>query len=412
MYAVWELTLACDLSCQHCGSRAGEARSGELSPAQALDIVDQLADVGVREVTLIGGEAYLREDWLDITRALVGRGVVVGMTTGGFALDAARVQQAEDAGLRAISLSIDGIGQTHDAQRGRKGAYDAALAAARRVAASGIHLSVNTQINRLSLPELPALARLMAELGADDWRVQLTVPLGNAADRADLVLQPVDLLDLFPLLAWMQQTLLEPAGIRLRPGNNVGYFGPYEEWVRYQGAEGAHYSRCGAGEYALGIEADGTLKGCPSLPTTAYAGGDLRVTRLRELLTREPLRRLAERTVDDLHGFCRTCYYAEPCRGGCSYTAHAWLGRPGDNPLCIHRALAFEAEGKHERLVRVEPASGRPFDHGRFEIRVEDLPARDAPTLAGVPLARAAAARPSDGGAHSVANLRRRLRVL
>jgi radical SAM protein with 4Fe4S-binding SPASM domain len=409
---VWELTLACDLSCRHCGSRAGDARNEELTREQALDVVEQLADVGVREVTLIGGEAYLNADCFVIARALVDKGIVVGITTGGFGLDAARVAQAEEAGVRAISLSIDGLGQTHDAQRGRRGAFDAALAAARRVSASGIYLSVNTQINRLSLPELPALARLMVELNVSDWRVQLTVPLGNAADRADLVLQPIDLLDLFPLLAWMQETLLEPNEVRLRPGNNVGYFGPYEEWVRFRGDEGAHFNRCRAGTYALGIEADGTLKGCPSLPTTPYAGGDLRVSRLNDLLAREPITRLGARTVEDLSGFCRTCYYAEPCHGGCSYTAHSWLGYPGNNPLCIHRALAFEAEGKHERLVRVESAGGQPFDHGRFEIRVEPLPKRGAPTLAGVPLERAAKALPGEGSLHALPTLRRRLTVL
>src|SRR5438105_15141290 len=63
IYAVWEITLACDLACRHCGSRAGRERPDELTTAEALDLVDQIADLGVKEVTLIGGEAYLREDW-------------------------------------------------------------------------------------------------------------------------------------------------------------------------------------------------------------------------------------------------------------------------------------------------------------------------------------------------------------
>src|SRR5262245_28219769 len=63
-YAVWELTLRCDLACRHCGSRAGRARPDELSTEEALDVVRQLAELGTREVTLIGGEAYLRDDWV------------------------------------------------------------------------------------------------------------------------------------------------------------------------------------------------------------------------------------------------------------------------------------------------------------------------------------------------------------
>src|SRR5262245_43046472 len=59
VHAVWELTLACDLACRHCGSRAGRARPDELTRDEALDLVRQLAELGVQEVTLIGGEAYL-----------------------------------------------------------------------------------------------------------------------------------------------------------------------------------------------------------------------------------------------------------------------------------------------------------------------------------------------------------------
>src|SRR5262245_64580364 len=68
VHAVWEITLACDPKCQHCGSRAGKRRSEELNTDECLDLVRQLAAMGTREVTLIGGEAYLRRDWLQIIR--------------------------------------------------------------------------------------------------------------------------------------------------------------------------------------------------------------------------------------------------------------------------------------------------------------------------------------------------------
>jgi hypothetical protein len=69
-YAVWEVTLRCDLACHHCSSRAGRARADELTTAEALQLVEQLAELGVLEVTLIGGEVYLRSDWCEIVRAI------------------------------------------------------------------------------------------------------------------------------------------------------------------------------------------------------------------------------------------------------------------------------------------------------------------------------------------------------
>jgi radical SAM protein with 4Fe4S-binding SPASM domain len=114
------------------------------------------------------------------------------------------------------------------------------------------------------------------------------------------------------------------------------------------------------------------------LPTASYVGGNLKLTPLAELLAREPLRRLAERDASSLWGFCRTCYYAEICKGGCSWTAHATLGRPGNNPFCHHRALELQRRGLRERLVVGEPAPGEPFDHGIMSLAEEPWPDQPA----------------------------------
>src|SRR5271156_1407812 len=123
IYAVWEITLACDLACRHCGSRAGHGRPDELTTAEALDLVDQMADLGVKEVNLIGGEAYLRPDWLDIIRKVRARGMICSTTSGGRGLTAEKVAQAKAAGLMGASISIDGDEETHDRLRGGAGSY-------------------------------------------------------------------------------------------------------------------------------------------------------------------------------------------------------------------------------------------------------------------------------------------------
>ncbi|HEY4118316.1 MAG TPA: radical SAM protein, partial [Byssovorax sp.] len=97
--AVWELTMKCDQPCAHCGSRAGAARVAELSTAEIVEVGRALARLGCREVSLIGGEAYLRKDILEIVRALADLGLLVSMQTGGRAMTAARAQTLKDAGL-------------------------------------------------------------------------------------------------------------------------------------------------------------------------------------------------------------------------------------------------------------------------------------------------------------------------
>ena len=265
--------------------------------------------------------------------------------------------------------------RTHDAQRGAKGSFRAAVEAAERVGNSPIRLATNTQINKLSMPELPALADLLNTIGSKAWQIQLTVAMGRAADHPDLLLQPYDLLELFPLLAWIKETRLDPNGIRLFPGNNIGYFGPYEQLLRYGGQRGSHWAGCAAGKFTLGIEADGKIKGCPSLPTAQYTGGNIRTRRLKDIIENtSQLSFLRERTRDDLWGYCKTCYYGDVCKAGCSWTSHCLLGKTGNNPYCIHRALDMERKGVREVVTKVEDAPGLPFDNGRFELVEQPMP--------------------------------------
>jgi radical SAM protein with 4Fe4S-binding SPASM domain len=373
VYAVWEITLACDLSCRHCGSRAGRERPDELDTAEALDLVRQMADLGVREVTLIGGEAYLRDDWLEIAQAITRLGMACGMTTGGRQLTPERARAAREAGIRGVSVSVDGLRETHDALRGVKGSFDAAMEAITNLQNAGIVASANTQFNRPSLPEIPALFDLLCEKKIRAWQVQLTVAMGRAVEETNLLLEPFQVLDVMEMLARLKPTA-DAHGVRIWPGNNIGYFGPYETMLR-GGMPRGHMASCGAGRSTLGIEANGDIKGCPSLPTRDYVGGNVRDHSLRDVWERSaPLRFTRDRTASDLSGFCRTCYYADECRAGCSWTTHVLFGKPGDNPFCHHRALELLAAGKRERLVKVAPAEGQPFDHGRYEIVLEDWP--------------------------------------
>lgn len=373
IYAVWELTLRCDLSCVHCGSRAKKARPDELSTTEALDLVRQLADLGVREVSLIGGEAYLRDDWLDVVREIRRAGMVASLTTGGLGMDRDLARAAKDAGLQAASVSVDGLRTTHDAIRGVTGSYDAAMGALGALHEAGLRITANTQFHRANLPELDELFDTLVDRGIRGWQVQLTVAMGRAAEVDRLLLEPFQMLEVMPALARIKAKADEKS-VLIWPGNNVGYFGPYEADLR--GAQPlGHSSSCGAGRTTIGIESNGDIKGCPSLPTAEYVGGNVREHSLRAIWERaDALRFTRDRKTDELWGYCAGCYYAEDCKAGCSWTSHSLFGRRGNNPFCHHRALELLGRGERERVVRVAAPAGLPFDHGRYEIVVEPWP--------------------------------------
>ncbi len=376
-YVVWELTLACDQRCTHCGSRAAEARADELTTHEALDVVGQLAAMGTQELALIGGEAYLHPGFLDVVAAARAAKIRPTMTTGGRGLTAELARQLATAGLYSVSVSIDGVGPTHDLIRATRGSFDSALAALAHVRDAGLRVGCNTVVNQLNAGELEALYEMIKAAGVAGWQVQLLAALGRAADRPDLLLQPWQLLDLVPRIARLKARAFAD-GVLLSPGNNVGYFSPDEKLLRSLRPGGnEHWSGCQAGRYVMGIESNGAIKGCPSLPTRHYVGGHVRARSIRQIWDDAPeLAFTRRRTVEDLWGFCRTCPFADVCLGGCNFTTHALFGRPGNNPYCHYRVKTLGDQGLRERLVPRERAPGEPFDHGRFAIVTE---AFDAP---------------------------------
>lgn len=376
--AVWELTLACDLRCRHCGSRAGHRRPRELDLAECRSVIQQLAQLGTREIGLIGGEAYLRPDWLEIIRAIREAGIDCSLQSGARNLTRERIEAAAAAGLQGLGVSLDGLANVHDRLRGVEGSFAAAIEALEHARACGLVTSVNTQLFRASVPCLPQLLDEILRLGVTAWLVGLTVPMGRAADNDELLLQPYDLLELFPLLAELHERGLRH-GLVLQPANNVGYFGPYEAGLRRSDHAEVHFSGCDAGRNLIGLEADGSVKGCPGL-SPEYVAGNVRDQPIAELWRkRAELDFMQRASVDDLWGYCRICYFAEVCQGGCTWMAHSLFGRRGNNPYCHYRALELSARGLRERVTKRRPAPGAPFDHGEFELVLERLDSGEAP---------------------------------
>lgn len=359
-YVVWELTLRCDHACTHCGSRASAPRKDELSTAEALEVADQLADLGAREVVLIGGEAYLHEGFLEIAARLRQLGVQVIMTTGGRGIDATLARSMKSAGIARVSVSIDGLQATHDLMRNLRGSFECAMGALDHLKDAGIRISANTNLNRLNQGDLEALYQTLRSAGITSWQVQLTTPLGRAADRPQMVLQPYDLLELVPRIAALKARGLEE-GLLISPGNNLGYFGPEEGLLRSLNAtDRDHFQGCQAGRFVLGIESHGAVKGCPSLQSAHYVGGNLRERSLEKIWNDSPeLAFTRARTTADLWGYCQSCPFAKTCLGGCSFTAHALLGRPPSFAPGARsaRATATSKDARSSRRRRVNESA-------------------------------------------------------
>jgi radical SAM protein with 4Fe4S-binding SPASM domain len=352
--AVWELTLECDLRCRHCGSRAGKARTDELTLPEARRLCRELAELGCEHVTLSGGEPLLRKDWALIAETLVECGITVGMISNGSAWTDDIATTVRTIGLESVGFSLDGFEEAHDYQRRVRGHWQRVLRAIDSAVRAGIIVTVVTTINNRNLGELENLRDLLFEHGVLRWQLQFGTPTGNMADNRGLLMDPKDLLRAVPLIASMCRDDRLP---KVYPGHDVGYFGEPEEWLRDQKAVIPYWTGCLAGMNVIGIESNGNIKGCLSLPSElngveAFVEGNVRETPLREIWCKKgAFSYCREFSVESLGGFCRTCEYNDICRGGCTWTCFSEKGFVRDNPFCYFRQLS---------LKRAEPGQDEP----------------------------------------------------
>ncbi len=337
---VWELTLRCNMRCLHCGSRAGDPRGDELITAEALDLVRRLCDLGLRTITLSGGEPLLRDDWEEIATALAARRVRVNMITNGLLVDLAAARRMKRAGMANLAVSIDGLETRHDAVRARRGSWRAAVGALRACREEGLPTACVSHLNRHNFGEMEALAEILLENGVSDWQLQFGRPMGNLADHQDLVCPPSSVLELLPRMAALARRY--EGRLRVHASDSIGYYSEDEELLRGGRSIAGVWTGCLAGCRIIGIEANGGIKGCLSMQSEEFLEGNIRSESLADIW-RKPgnFRYTREFTVDQLGPGCRSCDLADVCRGGCSWTAWMEGGRTGkfDNPYCYRRQI-------------------------------------------------------------------------
>ena len=274
---VWELTLACCFGCRYCGSAGGRARADELSTAECLDTADQLAELGCRRVSLIGGEVFLRRDWAQI------------------------------AGRQA-------------------GSFRRAMDAVGALVKAGIPASVISTLRRDCVGRLEELYRVLEGSGIAAWQLQACSPMGNAARGLDWRMDPTEVIRFV-------ESHRDRAPFMLGAADNVGYFTEEEPGLR--GADGACFQGCRAGISAIGIDSVGNVRGCESMYDKRFIEGNLRQRRLRDIWEDPEAFAYNRRfTPELLTGDCARCRMGPWCAGGCRSYNHFVHGKLYEAPVC------------------------------------------------------------------------------
>ena len=131
-YAVWEMTHGCNMRCQHCGSSCAQPYLDEMTTKECLHVCDELINMGVKFVTLTGGEPTTKKDWYVIAEKLSKAGIYTNIISNGWFVEDDLVEKIKQAGIAICAISIDGVKETHDRIR-KEGSFEKDLLALKKL---------------------------------------------------------------------------------------------------------------------------------------------------------------------------------------------------------------------------------------------------------------------------------------
>ena len=159
---IWNLLRRCNLTCKHCYATSADSEfRNELDTTEALGVIDQLHEAGVRVLILSGGEPLLRDDIFQLADYARDRGFYVALSTNGTLIDEQNIERIAAADFDYVGISIDGLEAVHDEWRQLKGSFAASMHAIDLCRARGIRVGLRTTLTQHNYPQLPALLELM-----------------------------------------------------------------------------------------------------------------------------------------------------------------------------------------------------------------------------------------------------------
>ena len=335
---IWETTAGCNLECMHCRRHevSREMMRDDLSTAEGRALIDQVAEVGRPILVLAGGEPLVRPDLFDLARYAVGRSLTVSLATNGTLVDWPTAQAIQAAGIRRVSVSLDGASaETHDTFRRQLGSFHQALEGIAWLRRAGLEVQVNATIAAHNADELRAIYDLTCGVGAAALHAFMLAPVGCGLALADgQLLDPERYETVLGEFAYLSaqgkvqckavcaphyarviRQQAQAAGKRLDPRR------PREETVP---------RGCSAGSAGCFVSHTGEVFPCGYLPVSA---GRVREVPFPTIWRDSPL--LATlRDPDRLEGKCGGCDFNRVC-GGCRARAFAETGNYlGEESYC------------------------------------------------------------------------------
>lgn len=286
-----------------------------------LKVLDQINDAPHEEITVVitGGEPLLRKDLETIGFEIRKKGFRWGIVSNGYHYDKERHISLLNAGMGAITISLDGNKGNHNWLRNNSQSFDRAIEAIKLIAQSErLTSDIVTCVNKKNISELDQIYQLVKSTGMKAWRLFTITPIGRAKDDKNMLLDSKEFTYLANFIA--EKRKLGEISVTL---SCEGYVGKYESKIRDD------YFFCRAGINIASVLIDGCIGACPNINRSFIQGNIYKDNFLEIWKNRYQMYR--DRTWTKT-GKCDSCKEYKYCLGN---GLHYWSEKK-DKPLYCH----------------------------------------------------------------------------
>ena len=292
--AHFTITDRCHMRCVHCYLH--HRKEAELNTQEALHVLDELANAGTLNLTLTGGEPFVRPDLYELLQRATELRFAMRLFTTAMHIDDVWADRLAELGIFRVEVSVySGIAADHDAVTKLAGSWERTIAGVRRLRERGIAVTLKTPVMRFNFESYRTLFPLCEELGCTP-RFDASVTVMEDGDHATLEqrLTPQELMQVQNDALLFPDISRHRAGDRVKPGKDEGFL---------------KESPCSAGHSGVAVSARGEVLSCIEMQIVA---GSLREHSFQEIWNGEVFRRIRALKNKDVAG-CNSCSLFRHC---------------------------------------------------------------------------------------------------
>lgn len=323
---LWETTLRCNAYCEFCGSRCGDVKpENELTAEEICNTFKHIAekyDATKIMIDVTGGEPLVREDIFDVMSYAVSLGFSWGLVTNGTLITKEIVDKLKNSGMKTISISIDGLADTHNNIRRVKNGFQKIENALHMLHDADFveTVMITTVVSKSNFDELNEVKEYLRTQPIDVWRVCPVDPIGRAYADEQLLLSKEQTTELIEYILKIQNECL-PFRVTTSCSH---YFGKYETDLR------DFPFQCNAGRTVASILANGDIFVCPNVPRVPeLIQGNVRKDNFADVW--ENGFGFFRDSNSRCTGPCKDCSYYTKCKGD---SMHTWDFEKGQPKIC------------------------------------------------------------------------------